>query len=345
MKRVRSKNLSVTNKARSMEHTPQDMQELNEEMLSYSMEHAPHSPSGHRHRHGSTSMTMQSGFSDESGVDKSDKIKRPMNAFMLWSKLRRREISKNDPTIHNAQISKLLGEEWKVLSTEDKQPFLRESQKLMAKHKKEHPNYRYKPRKNKQERGHTSGGGSYHQKAFSLPSQTKPYMKYSSHHHHYRPSQSRSMVDDRRPPSPPTHHPVVYYQYRKCHVPGCYDCEYQRAYESHGPSPPSFCCRGSGYEKSNTHASRRCMCCSPPPYHQPACMGCNRQSSPPPSSNQQRNNSFTVESLINDRGYNSSGKSTCTSSCSNGSTSPSTSLRSSAENDTKGSDGSGPEES
>ena len=126
---------------------------------------------------------------NDNDEDKADKIKRPMNAFMLWSKLRRREISKNDPTIHNAQISKLLGEEWKVLPLEEKQPFLTESQKLMVKHKREHPNYRYKPRKNKQERptsgsggnngtngGDIDGTGTYNHKTYVLPTQVKPHL-------------------------------------------------------------------------------------------------------------------------------------------------------------------------
>ena len=80
------------------------------------------------------------------------KIKRPMNAFMLWSKKRRLEISKSEVNLHNSEISKILGREWKTLKQDEKIPFIRKSEKLMVKHKIENPDYRYKPRKKKQEK-------------------------------------------------------------------------------------------------------------------------------------------------------------------------------------------------
>ena len=80
------------------------------------------------------------------------KIKRPMNAFMLWSKKRRLEISKSEVNLHNSEISKILGKEWKTLKQDEKMPFIRKSEKLMVKHKIENPDYRYKPRKKKQEK-------------------------------------------------------------------------------------------------------------------------------------------------------------------------------------------------
>ena len=76
-------------------------------------------------------------------------VKRPMNAFMLWSKEKRRKISSVDPSLHNSHISKILGEEWKMLPLHEKDPYIKQSKTLMEKHKRDHPDYHYKPRQNK----------------------------------------------------------------------------------------------------------------------------------------------------------------------------------------------------
>ena len=251
--------------------------------------------------------------------DKADKIKRPMNAFMLWSKLRRREISKNDPTIHNAQISKLLGEEWKVLPLEEKQPFLKESQKLMVKHKREHPNYRYKPRKSKADRSVGDGErriNSYLKKPYIPPTKARPYPQFSSHSSYSHSSRRIASSSRSEAHSIPKHHPIIYYQgFRECNIPGCYECEYQRPYDNRSsrqntsqmPLSPSYRCHD---EYANE--APRCLCCSPPP-PPPPCMGCShpnhQQSYSSHSSNNNNNrrevkkwNNFSVESLIKTRG-------------------------------------------
>ena len=81
--------------------------------------------------------------------EKRSQVKRPMNAFMLWSKEKRRKISSVDPSLHNSHISKILGEEWKTLPMHEKDPYIKESKTLMERHKLEHPDYHYKPRQNK----------------------------------------------------------------------------------------------------------------------------------------------------------------------------------------------------
>ena len=76
-----------------------------------------------------------------------DHIKRPMNAFMVWSKQRRKELAQENPRMHNSELSKRLGAEWKALSDQKKRPYIDEAKLIREKHMADHPGYRYRPRR------------------------------------------------------------------------------------------------------------------------------------------------------------------------------------------------------
>ena len=86
---------------------------------------------------------------DDREEDDEDKIKRPMNAFMVWAQKRRKELAEEYPKMHNSEISKRLGKEWKEMSNAEKEPFQKKSKELREEHMKKYPDYKYKPKKKK----------------------------------------------------------------------------------------------------------------------------------------------------------------------------------------------------
>jgi hypothetical protein len=74
-------------------------------------------------------------------------IKRPMNAFMVWSQIERHKIIEATPEMHNAEISKSLGKRWRTLCQEERAPYIEEAERLRLLHMTEFPDYKYRPRK------------------------------------------------------------------------------------------------------------------------------------------------------------------------------------------------------
>ena len=94
------------------------------------------------------SPASQTPYSDATQCKKNTKhVKRPMNAFMVFSQIERRKISEVQPDLHNAEISKQLGVHWKRLTDADRQPYIEEAERLRNMHVQEYPDYKYRPRK------------------------------------------------------------------------------------------------------------------------------------------------------------------------------------------------------
>lgn len=78
-----------------------------------------------------------------------ERIKRPLNSFMVYSKAERKKITRDSPDLHHAAISQILGSGWRELTKEQKKPFELIAADLHDQHTRQYPDYKYRPRKKK----------------------------------------------------------------------------------------------------------------------------------------------------------------------------------------------------
>ncbi|CAE7209966.1 unnamed protein product [Rhizoctonia solani] len=86
--------------------------------------------------------------------------RRPMNAFMIFARRRRPEITANNPPLRTGEISKVLSSEWAAMSSEKKQFYLDRARKLKDNFNARWPDYVYRRRPNNSRKRKRSEGGS-----------------------------------------------------------------------------------------------------------------------------------------------------------------------------------------
>jgi hypothetical protein len=79
--------------------------------------------------------------------NKKQHIKRPANSFMLWAQKNRPILSAENSSLTNSEISTLLGQQWKTLSTDEKKSYKDKAEQVKQEHKIQFPNYKYRPEK------------------------------------------------------------------------------------------------------------------------------------------------------------------------------------------------------
>ncbi|KAF5886675.1 Transcription factor SOX-30 [Clarias magur] len=83
------------------------------------------------------------------GKDRNSRIKRPMNAYIIWARKQRSVVAKAYPNASAAEVSEQLGIEWRKMSEDQKMPYYLEASRLKWEHSLQFPDWEYKPHRQK----------------------------------------------------------------------------------------------------------------------------------------------------------------------------------------------------
>jgi len=107
--------------------------------------------------------------------------KRPMSAFLHFSLGRRQSIRDQNPDMVNTEVSRVLGEQWRNATEEEKEPFIQREKIERERYKTAIAEWRTENEHKKKQHHHQHGGeerGGFHQGSHQYPH--RPAVPYSS---------------------------------------------------------------------------------------------------------------------------------------------------------------------
>lgn len=130
--------------------------------------------------------------------------KRPMSAFLYFSQGRRQHIKEKHPEMKNTEVSRLLGEQWRNATDEERKPYIEKEREEREKYKVSIADWRENFEKKKEEQRHLEASRLSHIFSHQQP----PYPLHESGDHHSQYSRMlHGQAHAYNMPPPPSDHP------------------------------------------------------------------------------------------------------------------------------------------